>query len=437
MCGITGIISLKDKKISRPETRIKRMTDMLTFRGPDYQGVYVSDDKKVAMGNTRLAISDPHNPLPQPMKSRDNKYIINYNGEIYNDLDLRNSLQQKGIKFRSNLDTEILLEGLHLHGEDFLHEIDGMWAFAYFDKKKNEVLLSRDVLGERHIFYRIINNEFIFCSEIPPIIADAMGSVDMDFINIMKSFRYGVAPPGETIIKGIKRMLPGHNIMIRKNQEPLQYLHRILHPEKWFDFFNNEPSLSDTINTFQEIFYRVCKRRIPREVPYASTLSGGLDSAIVALYASDFGEQEIDTVFAHSDPTPSTKSPTDLSEFRASQISSCKIKSNHHTDEALWLVGNKYTALDLNRCIDALLNLAGNAFDGLVDEAAASLEILAWQGRNINKKVMLISEGPDELSGGYICDQQAFLEETIQVKNWLMNIQNLIVLSTTPHFTKL
>lgn len=400
MCGIAGIINLKGQEIFDAQARIRRMTSLLNHRGPDDQGSYISLKGHIALGNTRLAISDPLNHIPQPLKTTNGKFVINFNGELYNDLELRQGLEEKGVSFRSHLDTEVLLEGLRLEGEDFLHKIDGMWAFVFYDEEKNSVLLSRDVLGERHLFYRITKDEFIFSSEVNSLIADARDALEIDFDNVLQSFLYGIAPVGETIIKGIRRMLPGHNMIINIGQQPREYLHRKLHPEVWFDFFKRKPSLEETIGTFEKVFDLVCKRRIPREVPYISTLSGGVDSALVALYVSDFGRKETDTIFALSEATPQNKLPGDLPEYEASRITAGVVKSRHHT-----------TRLDAEGSLNALNDLAENAFDGMFDEAAGSFEMLARGGRVFEKKVMLISDGPDEFSGGYTCDKEAFVQD--------------------------
>src|SRR3990167_2453763 len=131
------------------------MNKLLHHRWPDSQGIYVSKDRTFALGNTRLAIVDPYNTTKQPLETEDGQCVLSFNGEIYNYLELRESLRGRGVRFRTKMDTEVFLEGLRLDGEAILDKCDGMWACAYYDTKTKKLLLSRDLMGERHLFYRI------------------------------------------------------------------------------------------------------------------------------------------------------------------------------------------------------------------------------------------------------------------------------------------
>lgn len=388
MCGVAGIFSLTGKPIHKAEERIWRITSMLKHRGPDSQGVYVSEDRAIAVGNTRLAIVDPLNTAKQPLETADGKCILSFNGEIYNYLDLREMLQQKGVRFRTRMDTEVLLEGLRLEGEDFLKRLDGMWTFAFYDTDKRSLLLSRDILGEKHLFYHVYKGELIFASEVRPLLIDADGHFEIDFDSFLTALHYFSAPPGRTMVKGIRRIFPGHNIAADAGGSFKQYRYRRLHPEKWFDFFNNEPSLDRVINVFEDTFQRTCRRRLPREVNYISTLSGGLDSTLICLYASDFGKTKIRTVYGHSSIKPPRKSGDNLDEYSASALTSKKLNTRH---DQIYLYEDSY--------IPVLQRLADNAFDGMFDNGVVSFEMLARYGRTQNAKVMLMSEGPDEFLG--------------------------------------
>ena len=279
------------------------MNRLLRHRGPDGEGVFVSDDSLVALGNTRLAIVDPGKSFDLPFRSPDNNFVLTFNGEIYDYLEHRKRFQSDGNFFYTKTDTEILLKGLSTSGESFLHDIDGMWAFAYYDAQANKVLLSRDLLGERHIFYRVIGGEFIFASEPLPILADRSQPEDVDWLGLTTSLRYNAAPPGRTLVKGLRRMLPGHNLGIDVGKGWSEYSHRLLHPEGWFDFFHSKPNTDSILERFQELMHRVSLRRLPHDVDYLSTLSGGIDSTLVCLFASDFGQMPLKTIYAQSTNT--------------------------------------------------------------------------------------------------------------------------------------
>ena len=397
MCGLTGIFSLTGKPIDDAESRIGRMTALLNHRGPDAQGVFVSEDRLVALGNTRLAITDPTAPIELPLRTHDDKAVLTFNGEIYDFLELRREFEGRGIRFRHRTDTEVLLEGLGLEGEDLLRRLDGMWAFAYYDFADRRLLLSRDVLGERHLFYRVVDDELVFASEPLPILVDRGRSEEVDFEGLATALQYYSAPPGRTLVKGLRRLRPGHNLIATVGGGWREYPYRRLHPEKYLDYFRREPSLDEVTDTFEEIMFRVTQRRLPPDVPFISTLSGGLDSALVCIFASHMGRKEINTLYAQSTETPARNLPDELDEYEASKVTSAKLGTLH-----------KHIHINNDDSVPVLHRLAANGFDGLIDPGTAPFEMLAWQVRREKTKVMLISDGPDELVGGYMVDRRAW-----------------------------
>jgi len=397
MCGIAGIVSLSGRPIPDALARVSEMNRLLHHRGPDGKGVFVSPDGRVALGNTRLAITDPGASFELPFRSPDDNCVLTFNGEIYDYLEHRKSLQDKGVQFRTKTDTEILLAGLRANGEDFLNDVDGMWALAYYDARANQVLLSRDLLGERHVFYRVTNDEFIFASEPLPILADRGQPENIDWEGLVTSLRYYTAPPGRTLVKGLCRMLPGHNLRIDVGKGWSEYSHRLLHPEKWFDFFNSDPDIDTVSERFGELMHRVSLRRLPQDVDYISTLSGGIDSTLVSLYASDFGKKPLKTLFGQSSDAPAQNLPGELDEYAASCITAAKLNTEH-----------RHIHLNSENCVPVLERAAANGFDGLIDPGISPFEMLAWEVSAQNLKVMLISDGPDETAGGYGIDRRSY-----------------------------
>ena len=409
MCGIAGIFSLNGQPVRDAENRIRRMTSLLKHRGPDSQGIYISPDQCLALGNTRLAIVDPHNPTKQPLETHDRQGVISFNGEVYNYQELMEDLTKKGVAFRSHMDTEVLLEGLHLEGEAFLPKLDGMWVFAYYDIKRKQLLISRDLLGERHLFYFIDKekNELLFASEVKSILVAAGQdrSFDMDFDSFLTSLQYFAAPPGRTMVKGIQRILPGHNITAQVDGDVKQYRYKKLHPEKWFDFFKQDPPLEKVVDRFEQTFHKVCRNRLPQEVPFVCTLSGGLDSTVICLYASDFGKRKIRTLYGQSYDKPPKRGEDTLDEYEASKFTSGKLNTQH---EHIYLNSDEATPI--------LQYLADNAFDGMYDSAVAAFEMLSHHVRRQNTKVMLISEGQDEFLG-YPKDLRAYQVDRLRATN--------------------
>ena len=161
MCGISGIFYLDDKKIDKEE--LQRFNESLEHRGPDGKGYFIS--KNIGLGHQRLTILDLTNKGSQPMKFLD-RYLITYNGEIYNFSELREELKNKSYKFNTDTDTEVILAAYAEWGEEMLNKFNGMWAFAIYDLKLNQLFLSRDRFGIKPLYYMFKNNEFYFASEL-------------------------------------------------------------------------------------------------------------------------------------------------------------------------------------------------------------------------------------------------------------------------------
>ena len=399
MCGIAGIYNINGGSTSNLTARIHIMADLLQHRGPDCTDFHIDSNNQFAFANTRLAISDPDSQITQPWTSPDRKFALTFNGEIYNDLHLRNDLISKGSTFHSNQDTEVLFNGLVRKGPDFLNDIDGMWAFAFYNANDDSLILSRDVLGERQLFYYINGNEIIFASEIPPLLHSIQKIMSLDTDQIMHSLRFGAPQPGETLISGIKKLNPGHILKV-KNGEINTYRFTKLRPEVWFDFFESNPDQISVENKFSELFSEVCLRRVPRDIPYISTLSAGIDSTLVSLYSSNFGNTHIDTLFAssHEDDLKSVEYAS-LNDKDASLKIASQINSNHHI-----------VNLDTIDSVEVLRNVASNSFDGMLEEGTAAFQMLGIRGRELGVKVMLISDGPDEFLAGYNHDANLIRE---------------------------
>lgn len=396
MCGIAGIFSLSGKPIANAEGRVRKMLSLLKHRGPDSQGIYLSSDGLCALGNTRLAIVDPHSSLVQPLPTMDGKWVLNFNGEIYNYLELRGWLQEKGVRFRSKTDTEVLLEGLRLEGEGFLGRLDGMWAFAYYDVVQQRLLLSRDLLGERHLFYREEGEELIFASEIKPLLADGTSSWEIDFESFLTAFRYFAPAPGRTMVKGICRMRPGHHIVAEAGKKIGEYRYRKISVARWIDFFQADPSREQAADVLEGLLFQACQNRIPRDVPFYSSLSSGLDSSLLCLYLSDFGKNKIKAITGRLSETWQKNLSGKICEYESSAKIAQRLNAEHH-----------FVYLDCLHTVSFLQDLSSNAFDGMFSDSAAPYHSLARRVQEQNTKVLFLGDGADELLG-YPTDQKAF-----------------------------
>lgn len=391
MCGICGIFSFRKKPIKNLKKKISEMTLMLRHRGPDQEGVFISNDNLCAIGNTRLAIVDPSCKEKLPMKSGNKIQIITFNGEIYNHDHLRKYLKEKGCNFISKTDTEVLLNGLILEGESFLSKLDGMWAFGFYDQKKKKLILSRDVLGERHLFFSINNGVIYFASEPLPIIHQLKKeNLEIETSSIISTMFFNAVAPGKTLIKKIEKLKPGRNLVVEINKNPKNILFRKLHPEKWFDYFASDPPYEKVFKSFNEIMQENFKNRTPLDVPYITALSGGIDSAIVSLYLSNFKKKKIDTIFLKDVWGGSYVNPLQNpeEEYEATKNTSNKLGTKHIE-----------VVYDYQESVKVLLSESEKAFDGMMNPAFLVHRMLANKIKKINKKVIFMSDGLDELLG--------------------------------------
>jgi len=166
MCGICGIVDYNNNEIQSSE--IDEMKTLIKHRGPDDDGSYINHN--LGLGFVRLSILDLTKSGHQPMHSADGRYVMVFNGEIFNYIELRNSLRALGYTFRSNTDTEVLLNAYQEWGKEVLHKLNGMWAFTIYDQQENTLFGARDRYGIKPFYYSYDSNRFVFASEIPPIL---------------------------------------------------------------------------------------------------------------------------------------------------------------------------------------------------------------------------------------------------------------------------
>ena len=287
MCGIAGIIE-RNKNINIDE--LKLMCDQLSLRGPDAEGIFI--DNKIGLGHRRLSVIDLQTG-DQPMFSNDKSIAIVYNGEIYNFKYLRAQLVDKGYQFHTQSDTEVVINGYLEFGIDnLLPKLEGMFAFALYDKNKNKVFVARDKFGEKPLYYFIDEEKFAFASElkafkniIPPTGISNMG------LNYFLSLSYIPAP--FTIYSNILKLPSGSYITIDSNLHTKVYryyslLDRLSKKELYSDFGQCKREL-------KQMLYESVTGRMISDVPIGAFLSGGIDSSIITSIMSEISSEPINT----------------------------------------------------------------------------------------------------------------------------------------------
>lgn len=281
MCGIVGIINFHKNILDDKEILFK-MENSLTKRGPDEEGHYLS--KNVLFGHRRLVVVDKDGGKQPMIKNIENKeYILIYNGELYNTEDLRKDLLNKGFKFNSYSDTEVLLNSYIYYKEKAVEKLNGIFSFAVFDKKENTIFLARDQMGVKPLFYSIKNNNIIFASEIKAILCHPNIKPIVDEKGLTELFALGPSRiPGSGVFKDIKEIPPAHYMIINKDNCILKEYWDVKAEE-------NTETLEEIINHTKTLLIDAIKRQLVGDVPLCTFLSGGLDSsAISAIVSNEF-----------------------------------------------------------------------------------------------------------------------------------------------------
>ncbi len=393
MCGISGIISLDGSEINSLEERIELMTKSLHHRGPDQFGIYCSPKKNFGFSNNRLSIVSPKENLKLPF-TKDNKNYLSFNGEVYNYKKIRDLLYNQSIEFQTETDTEVLFEFLKKYENENLDQLNGMWSFAYYNEDKHKLLLSRDLLGERHLFYLIEGNELIFCSEPKPIVVASPKKHELDFDSIVTSWKFNSCAPSKTLVKNLLRLKPGTNLIVENNEINLKKFQK-LKPEKWFNFFQKKPSIEQVDKEFEKILINEVNMRIPEETIFCTPLSGGIDSTILVNIIKKKIEN-LKTFFAVSNKEQENLKDEQrdrMTEVSLSKHLSSKIKTRHE----IVRINDSYTEMELK-------DASKNCFDGCLDFGVVNYSMVSKYINQKKGKVIMFAEGPDELLGGYQAD---------------------------------
>lgn len=271
MCGIFGVFNISGQLLN--QQLIEEARDVLSHRGPDDAGVWVNHN--VALAHRRLSIIDLTSAGHQPYFSDDERYVLTFNGEIYNYISLRTMLESKGYNFTTNTDTEVLLKMYIEFGDSCLNYFNGMFAFAIWDNQEKELFFARDRVGVKPFYYSFDNTEFIFSSEQKAIFKYSK-SIDIDekYLNEVVFFRH--VSGDNTLYKNVKKLLPGCFGRISAN--------KAIQIEKWWNLgerISAHPTISKPFEWFDELFHDSIKLRMISDVKVGVLLSAGLDSTSV------------------------------------------------------------------------------------------------------------------------------------------------------------
>jgi asparagine synthase (glutamine-hydrolysing) len=383
MCGIAGY---SGKSNSSWRVNLAIAKNNLLHRGPDDSGLFEDFEHKVGLAHTRLSILDPSPLGHQPMISQDGKLVLVFNGEIFNFRELRTYLECKGIIFYSQSDTEVLLSLYQIKGEAMLDDLNGIFAFPLWDQNKEALLVARDALGVKPIYFAEMENDFVFASEIKSLVG-MMPSLDdkfdLDFNAIQRYLSFQWCPGNETPLKLVRKLNPGEAIWVRNGQISKNW--------SWYRlpvFQKQQLQISKKkIVTDMEAYLRqAVHRQMVSDVPVGAFLSGGLDSSSVVTFAREINPNihcftiEVDGAEQEgiNDDLPYARS---VAKHLGVPLEVVRIESIHMAQD--------------------LPNMVAQLDEPLADPAALNVLYISRLARQQGIKVLLSGTGGDDLFTGY------------------------------------
>ena len=380
MCGILGVFDQADHSVT--ENQLSQMASRIAYRGPDASEIWREGPMNLA--HKRLSIIDVSERAAQPMSSADGRFVLVFNGCIYNFRELRKGLEKGGIRFQSDSDTEVLLYGLIHEGEDFIHRLNGMFAFALYDRDRQRLTLGRDRYGQKPLYYWYNGKTLVFASEIKAIIAHPDYSVRLnhqalnEYFTFQNLFRY------HTMFEGVTLLPPANLVHFDRDSDMVKH-------HSWWDYDFSQPEenmdMQEAESTTLKLFEQAVERQMVSDVPVGSYLSGGMDSGSITAVASRIAPR-LSTFTCGFDLSAVTGVESHYDERRDAELMASHFKTEHF--EQVISAGD--LSWSLPKVVHHLEDLRmGMSYPNFYISRLASKFV----------KVCLQGTGGDELFGGY------------------------------------
>lgn len=394
MCGIAGIVSYSHERVD--SSVVKRMIRIMRHRGPDDEGIF--SGQHAILGHVRLSIIDVTGSK-QPLSNENGDVWVTFNGEIYNYRQIRKKLTDKGHCFKTEGDTEILVHLYEEYGQEMISHLQGMFAFAIWDKQKQLLFMARDRVGIKPLYYCINKNNFIFASEIKAILQHPSISASPREESMWNYLTYQSAPSPYTLFENIYKLEPGNSLVYTKEG---------YHIKKYWDVplrTHTNGQKTDVIAEVESLLLKSVKRRLISDVPVGAFLSGGIDSSLIVAMMSKLTNTKVKTY------------SVGFNNYASSEVSYAKsvadqYKTNHHE-----------LILDEDCFAENLEGMTWMRDGPLSQPADIPLYLLAKMASK-DVKILLSGEGSDELFAGY---RKYAYDRFAPLFNWLPNnfVQNL------------
>ena len=405
MCGINGIFQKVLKFDASP--LVQKMNEKIKHRGPDADGIYTSE--KLVLGHRRLSIIDLSTQSNQPFFSYHNKFVIVYNGEIYNYQEVKKLIPN--YPFKTNSDTEAILAAYEKWGSECLHFLNGMFAFALWDIEKQELFIARDRLGIKPLYYHESENVFVFSSEIRAIIKSEILPKKLNISALTDYIRYQTVHAPQTIVEGIKMLMPGHHLTIKNNKVSIQ---KYWDATKSYNKEISKNSYAEIKQSVKELLTDAVRLRLIADVPFGAFLSGGIDSSAIVALMREVSTSKIKTFNISFEDN-------EFSEAKYAKIVAEKFQTEHTE-----------------------IKLSPKEFLKLLPSALASMDHPSGDGANtyvvskVTKEagvtMALSGLGGDEIFAGYhVFNRSLWLEN----KNWISKTPGFLKNITSSVFSRL
>lgn len=381
MCGVAGIINYKARHDTIPA--VEEMLRSFSYRGPDESGIYHSPSATI--GNVRLSIIDLATGQ-QPLSDVSGRYWIVFNGEIFNYVELREDLEKKGFKLKTQSDTEVLVNLFAVYKEKCLSLLNGQFAVAIWDNKEEKLFIARDRVGIRPLFYTMTNGVFYFASEIKAIFRNKEIKRELNPENLSQIYTFWTAITPATAFRGICELSPGHFMVISREGMIIKKFWELN-----FSSSDSAISLSDALDKFNELFTNAVRIRLRADVEVAAYLSGGIDSSTTVAYIKDIEPGILNTFSIGFDDK-------DFDETKYQEEAVRYLNTNHRAISC--------SSRDI---AEAFPGVVWHSETPLTRTAPTPMLILSKLVRDNNIKVVITGEGSDEILAGYDIFREAII----------------------------
>ena len=382
MCGICGVLNLAPTAEPVEVSTLRAMSDTLRHRGPDADGFFVSPDREVGFGFRRLSIVDLATG-DQPMANEDESIWLVFNGEIYNHAAHRPGLEARGHHFRSRCDAEVILHLYEEYGVDCVHHLRGMFAFALWDGRRRQLLLARDRIGVKPLYFAALPRVLLFGSEIKALLAHPALEPRLNEAALPLYLTFAATPAPRTFFEGVEKLPPGHRLIVdadtgRKRLE--RYWQPLPDPAE--RGVRREPE--EYVERLEALVRESIGLRMMSDVPYGAFLSGGVDSSLNVALMAELADRPVSTF------SVAIEGDAASDELGFAQAVAARYGTQHHE-----------VVISEQDFIDYLPDLVWHQDEPLADPVCVPLHVISEVARRAGTRVIQVGEGSDELFSGY------------------------------------